>query len=421
MVRKEECMEIWTLKRQGYSHRAIARKLGVHRQTVKKYLATHEFPVYRAVKRTSALAPYYRMIEEWLSTENYHATRVHELLKHQGYAGGYETVKRAVRAIKEQRDRIAYLRFETMPGQQAQVDFAEFQTVSATGEVQTLAVFLLVLGYSRQMYIEFVERCTMTTFLDCHQRAFQFLGGVPQEILYDNMKNVVVRRHVGRAQFNSTFLDFCAHAGYTPVACPPYSPWVKGKVERPIDYLRERFWRGYTYTDLPRVNRDVQEWNRTVAMERIHGTTHEQVRLRFEREQPSLGPLPPRPYDTSEQVYRKVYKDCQLSFGGNRYVVPHTLAGKTVLLKIKACTLRVYDDETLAAEYAIPQTTGQLLAQPRFYEALKQDLEQRRRKYQAPCGKAKATRGLLANGLIHELVQRRPLAVYEALLEVAHV
>lgn len=151
MVGKEECMEIWALKRQGYSHRAIARKLGIHRQTVKKYLDSHEFPVYRAMKRSSVLTPYARMIEEWLSTEDYKATRVHELLQHQGYTGGYETVKRAVRQIKEQRDRIAYLRFETMPGQQAQVDFAEFQAVSATGEVHTLYVFLLVLGYSRQM------------------------------------------------------------------------------------------------------------------------------------------------------------------------------------------------------------------------------------------------------------------------------
>lgn len=420
MVRKEECMEIWALKRQGYSHRAIARKLGIHRQTVKRYLATHDFPVYRVARRTSGLAPYARMIEEWLSAEDYRATRVHELLQHQGYAGGYETVKRAVRKLKEQRDRIAYLRFETMPGQQAQVDFAEFQAVSATGEVHTLYVFLLVLGYSRQMYIEFVERCTMTTFLDCHQRAFQFLGGVPQEILYDNMKNVVVRRYVGRAQFNSTFLHFCAHAGYTPLACPPYSPWVKGKVERPIDYLRERFWRGYTYIDLTRVNRDVQEWNATVAMERIHGTTQEQVRVRFKREQPHLGPLPLRPYDTAEKVYRKVYKDCQVAFGGNRYVVPHPLVGKAVLLKITHGRLRVYNDETLVAEYEIPQATGQLLAQPRFYEALRQDLKQQRSKYQVPCRKARATVGL-TSGLIHEMVQRRPLALYEALVEVAHV
>lgn len=421
MVWKEECMEIWALKRQGYSIRAIARKLGIHRKTVRKYLETNEFPKYQAVERKSGLAPYHRMIEDWLSTENYQATRVHEMVRQQGYSGGYETVKRHVRMLKEKRDRIAYLRFETLPGQQAQVDFADFQSVSANGDVQTLYVFLMVLGYSRQMYIEFVERCTMTTFLDCHQNAFRFLSGVPQEILYDNMKNVVVRRHVGRAEFNETFLDFTVHDGYKPVACPPYSPWYKGKVERPIDYLRERFWRGYSYTDLDRVNRDALEWNTTVAMERVHGTTQEKVRNRFEREKPHLGPLPNRPYDTSEKVFRKVYKDCQVSFGGNRYVVPHPLAGRPVLLKIKNGMLRVYDDDRLSAEYQIPEAKGQLLSHPRFYEALKKDKEQMRRKYRTSLGKGKATRGLVSNGLIHETVEHRPLAAYEDLLEVRHV
>jgi hypothetical protein len=260
----------------------------------------------------------------------------------------------------------------------------------------------------------------MTVFLDCHQNAFRFLGGVPAEILYDNMKNVVVRRHIGKAEFNSTFLDFAAHYTFKPAACPPYSPWYKGKVERPIDYLRERFWRGYQYADLNRVNRDALDWNTTVAMERVHGTTKEQVKIRFDRERPHLGQLPNRPYDTSEKVFRKVYKDCQISFGGNRYVVPHTLVGKPVLLKIKNGTLRVFDDDTLAAEYQIPGTKGRLLAHPGFYEALKKDKEQQARKYRGSPGKAKATRGLVKNGLLHE-VQRRPLSAYQALLEVAHV
>src|SRR5574342_1229458 len=114
MVGKEECMEIWALKRQGYSNRAIARKLGIHRKTVSKYLEAREFPKYRAVKRSSALEPYYGAIEDWLGTEDYQATRVHELVVQQGYQGSYETVKRYVRQIKEKRDRVAYMRFETM-------------------------------------------------------------------------------------------------------------------------------------------------------------------------------------------------------------------------------------------------------------------------------------------------------------------
>jgi len=421
MVGKEECMEIWALKRQGYSSRAIARKLGIHRKTVKKYLENREFPRYRVQSRSSGLQPYYGVIQDWLEAEDYRATRVHELVVQQGYVGGYETVKRYVRRVKERRDRIAYLRFETMPGQQAQVDFGDFQVLGPDGQVQTLHVFVMVLGYSRHIYVEFVERCTMPVFLDCHINAFRAFGGIPCEILYDNMRNVVVRRHVGKVKFNVTFVDFAGHHGFKPVACPPYSPWYKGKVERPMDYIRERFWRGYHYRDLQRLNDDMGIWNSTVASVRVHGTTKERVCDRFERERQNLGPLPARPYDTSEKVTRKVYKDCQVSFDGNRYVVPHSLAGRTVLLKIKNGTLRVYNDDELCAAYLIPPGKGSLQAHPEFYEALRKDQEQLQRKYRIPTGKGKATRGLLKDGLSHEIVQRRPLSAYDTILEVAHV
>jgi transposase len=421
MVGKEECMEIWALKRQGYSTRAIARKLGMHRETVKKYLESREFPAYRARKRGSGLEPYHGVIEGLLEAEDYRATRVHELVVQQGYGGSYETVKRYVRSVKEKRDRIAYLRFETMPGQQAQVDFGDFQVLGPGGGTQTLYAFVMVLGYSRHKYVEFIERCTMSAFLDCHIKAFGFFGGVPGEVLYDNMKNVVVRRHAGKAEFNGTFLDFAAHYGFKPEACPAYSPWHKGKVERPMDYLRERFWRGYRYSCLERLNDDVGVWNGTVAAMRVHGTTKERVFERFEGERHRLGPLPVRPYDTSEKVTRKVYKDCQVSFGGNRYVVPHTLVGRTVLLRIKNGALRVYNDEELCAAYQIPPGKGKLQAHAGFYEALRKDREQMRRKYRMPEGKAKATRGILKHGLVHETVQRRPLSAYDSILEVAHV
>lgn len=430
MVGKEECMEIWALKRQGYSNRAIARKLGVHRKTVKKYLERTAFAQYRAVSRKSGLEPYYGMIDDWLSREDYQAARVHEMVGRQGYQGSYETVKRYVREVKQKRDRIAYLRFETLPGQQAQVDFADFKIILANGEVQTLYLFVMVLGYSRHLYAEFVERCTMTAFLDCHHNAFEFFGGVPCEILYDNMRNVVVRRQVGKTHFNETFLSFCAHYGFKPLACPPYSPWYKGKVERPIDYIRERFWRGYPYSTHSQANRDLFSWNGAVAKPRVHGTTKERVCDRFDRERPHLAEMPSCPYDTSEKVTRKVYRDCQISFAGNRYVVPHTLTGRVVLLKIKNGHLRIYDDDTLCAEYPCASGKGELLAHPRFYEALREDKEQRARKYRIPSGKARATRGLLKQGLLHETVQRRPLCVYDAILsapgeplcgEVAHV
>ncbi len=425
MVEKEECMDIWSLKRQGFSNRAIGRRLGLDRRTVAKYMAQREFPEYTVVHRQSGLAPYHQMIKDWLSDEDYQATRIHDLVQLQGYTGSYETVKRHVRCVKGKRDRVAYVRFETNPGLQAQVDFGDFKVTSQDGEEVTVYAFVMVLGFSRHMYVEFVEHCTMTIFLDCHKNAFGHFGGVPGEILYDNMKNVVIRRlaclhaparQTGCAVFNNTLLDFSAHYGFKPVACPPYSPWYKGKVERPMTYIRERFWRGYSFVDLARANRDVLDWVGTFAFHRIHGTTHQKVSERFKTEQSHLGEIPNRPYDTSEKVTRKVYKDCQISFGGNRYVVPHKMVGKRVLLKIKNGMIRIFHDEALLAVYRIPEGKGELVAHPRFYAALREDMEQNQRKYRTPPGKGKATRGLLKNGLRFEVVETRPLSAYDALI-----
>ena len=127
MIGKETTMDIWTLSRQGYSERAIARKLGLNRRTVSKYLKEGEIPQYKTVHRVSGLEPYHGMIQDWLSQDDYNATRIYGWLKLQGYEGSYETVKRFVRTEKEEKNRIAYVRFETLPGAQAQVDFADFQ------------------------------------------------------------------------------------------------------------------------------------------------------------------------------------------------------------------------------------------------------------------------------------------------------
>ena len=413
MVRKEECMDIWLLHRQGHSLRAISRMTGLHRDTVTRYLRSEEFPRYKAVDRRSKLEPYHQMIRDWLSGEDYQATRIYELVTCQGYRGSYETVKRYVGRVKGERDRVAYLRFETDPGFQAQVDFADFKVINPDSSEETFYCFVMVLGFSRHKYVEFVDRCTMPVFLDCHKNAFGYFGGVPGEILYDNMKNVVIRRLVGRAEFNATFSDFALHYRFKPVACPPYSPWYKGKVERPMDYIRERFWRGYRFTDLGRTNRDVLHWLNTVASERVHGTHREKVRDRFETEKPRLGEIPRRPYDTSEKVVRKVYKDCLVSFGGNQYRVPHKFVGRKILLKVKNGLLRAFYEAEFLVAYQIPAGKGRIVSHSWLIKALKNDQEQLRRKYRVPPkGKGKATRGLLKDGLRFETVQRRPLYEY---------
>jgi len=265
------------------------------------------------------------------------------------------------------------------------------------------------------MYIEFIDRCTMTAFLDCHKNAFGYFGGVPGEILYDNMKNVVVKHLVGKVKFNDTMMDFACHYGFKPIACPPYSPWCKGKVERPIDYVRERFWRGYVCWGREKANEDALKWLNTVAIERVHGTTKQKVSERFAAERNSLGSIPQRPYDTAEKFVRKVHKDCGFSFGGNRYVVSHRCVGREVLVKVKDGIMRIYLDDELITSYPLESGKGKVAAHPRFYEELKADQEQIRRKYRKPYGKGKATIGLVSHNNYRVDVQVRDLAVYDQL------
>lgn len=415
MIKPEKVMNIKSLKKQGYSKRAIARMTGVHRDTVKKYLEEGELPIYKKNIRQSKLDTYKPLIEGWLSQENYQASRIYELLICEGFEGSYDVVQRHVKTIKEKRDRVAYVRFETMPGQQAQVDFADFKIKCADGSELTIYCFVMVLGYSRHLYVELIDKCTMTNFLACHQHAFGFFGGIPAEILYDNMKNVVIKRMLNKIQWNKEFEAFAMHYGFKPLLTPTYSPWAKGKVERPIKYVRERFWRGYMFIDINQANINIRQWITTVAIDRTHGTTREKVSIRFSREKEYLGCLPHIPYDISEKARRKIYKDCQFSFGANRYVVPHEYVGKKVLLKIRNGIMRIFDDDQMIAVYNIPPGKGQVIANPKFYQRLLRDKEQLRRKYRKPYGKAKATRGLVKYGMQYEVVQRN-LSVYDELI-----
>jgi len=415
MINQEKVMDIKSLAKQGYKIRHIARITGIHRNTIKKYLEG-TLPVYKKSNRESCLKPYYGLIEGWLQQQDYQASRIYELLQGQGFKGSYDVVQRHVKKLKNKRDQVAYVRFETLPGQQAQVDFGDFVISCSDGSKLTIYCFIMVLGYSRKMYIEFIDRCTLANFLKCHQKAFAYFGGIPCEILYDNMKNVVIKKMVGLIKWNASFMAFCLHYGFKPLTTPAYSPWAKGKVERPIGYIRERFWRGYQYSDFKYANKDILEWLREVADDRIHGTTHEKVSARFEKEKPFLGPLPPNSYDISEKLWRKVYKDCQVAFDCNRYVVPHEYVGRDVLLKINDGELRIFHDDKLLVTYKVPEGKGQTLG-IELYERLRKDKDQIKRKYRKPFfKKAWATRGLLSGRMDIE-VRNRPLSEYQDLLD----
>ena len=410
-------MDIFTLKGKGLSQRKIARKLGISRNTVKKYLENPEFPdnQKRKGKRRSLLDPYMGNIEAWLSEDIFYTgTWIYERLSNMGFSGSYEIVKRKVHELRAERQKIAYMRFETEPGYQAQVDFGEFQVENADGIIKKLYLFSMILGYSRRIYGELIERCDLPTFLDCHIRAFEFFGGIPQEILYDRMRNVFISKIAGRSKFNDTLTGFALHYGFKPEVAPSYAAWVKGKVERPHSFIREGFWRGYGFVCVETANRDIQTWL-AKKEKRVHGTTHEVVCLRFAREAPHLKALPRQAFDTSYRVYRKVHKDCTVRFESNSYVVPHTLVGKEIILRVKGGTMRIFSDNALIVSYEIPEGKGHLVQDKRFYEALRKDHEMNRRKYShAKRSKGRARHTISPLKPPYDMdVEIRPMAIYD--------
>ena len=316
-----------------------------------------------------------------------------------------------VREIKQENGRIAYLRFETEPGRQAQVDFGDFKAVRPDGSERTLYEFSIMLGFSRTPYCEFLERCDMTSFLDAHQRAFAYFGGVPAEILYDRMKNVFIGKLSGKTQFTQGLMTLADHYGFEPKVAPAYCPWVKGKVERPMDFIREGFWRGYAFKDIQTANRDLFLFLEEKS-HRIHGTTGERVCDMFEREKPFLKGLPPNPCDVSERLYRKVAKDCTISVEGSRYEVPHTLVGKKIVVRLKDSMLRIYDGEKLMAVHTKSPVRGKLVQLAGLREAILADRQMNARKYaRRPKGKGKATISPVLGRYCVD-VQQRPLSIY---------
>lgn len=197
----------------------------------------------------------------------------------------------------------------------------------------------MVQGFSRAMYVEFVERCTMESFMGCHLRAFRHLCGVPAEILCENMKHIVICLENG----NPTFLHFSKHYGFTPRFCPPYIPWVKGKVDRPMDFLRETFWRGYSYRSFSQANDGVGTWIPKRFTSGFTGPTGSRWGCagsrRFLISVIFLLPITTARSSSSVRCTRTAF--------GNRYYIAAHFAGKKVLLKVKSGVIQIYHDADL--------------------------------------------------------------------------
>jgi transposase len=290
---------------QGGSKSALARQLGISRDTIHRWIRDGDLD--RDLEAVSVrygprpavptkLDRFKAVIEDRLAAyPDLSAVRLLEEIRAAGYGGGYTQLKAFVRRVRPPPPPDPVIRFKTPPGRQAQVDFARFRFPWGVRYA-----LLVVLGYSRLLWCRFYPRQDMRALIDGLEEAFAYFGGVPQERLFDQMKAVItrdLRLEGGALVRNAEFLRFARHWGFTARACRPYRARTKGKVERPVRYLRGNFVYGRTFLQDADLDHQRQLWLERVANVRVHGTTRERPRVRFDRDERFLlQPLAPRRY-----------------------------------------------------------------------------------------------------------------------------
>ena len=349
MLRGRDVQDIEELKRQGLSIRAISGLTGYDRKTIRKYLIQPESaPAYgprpAAPSKLDAFKSY---LDERLKAGVWNAQVLLRELRARGYPGGYTILKDWLQPQRESARTVAVRRFETPPGKQAQVDWGHLGTIEMDGEQWALNGFTFTLGYSRAMMAEAALDQKLGTLLKMHEEAFRQSGGVPEEILYDRMKTVWLEiDERGEVVWHPVFLDFARYWGFQPRLCRPYRAQTKGKVESGVKYVRRNFLCGLQGREpscLSDLNAQLRAWVWEVANQRVHGTTHEQVAVRWNVDQFSLQPMdgrPPYPYIDDE--LRKVARDAYVSWQGSRYSVPWEYAGRSVWVRERGSEVEVH-------------------------------------------------------------------------------
>jgi transposase len=399
MLSKEELIVLHHYLEQGLSKTRVAQRLGISRRTVQRHAVREERePQYGPrPPRPSILDPYKHYLKERLREyPELSAVRLLGEIQALGFGGRYTVVKDYV---KSQRPRSALRmeqRFEVEPGEQAQVDFATFKTPFGT-----VYALLVVLSWSRMLWVRFYLHQDQLTVLGGLHQAFLYFGGVPKTVLFDRMKTAVAGSdREGKALFNAEMLRFSQHYGFTPRACRPYRAKTKGRVERAVSYLRHSFFYARTFRDLEDLNAQVEIWLGATANARLHGTTGEVPAHRMERERPHLLSLPHHAYVPVISLGRRVTKDGFVSYNGNQYSVPDQLNHLQVEVQATLEEVKLYQDGRLLVVHPLLEGRGQRRLAP----------EHRRHRPETE---------LQETSLISEMVQvqRRSLDVYELVLQ----
>jgi transposase len=338
--------------RQGLTITQIASTLGIHRDTVAKWLARSRFERPRPAPRASLLDPFKGRITRLLDTHPYSAQQIFQRLREEGYRGGITILRDYVRRIRPPKLPV-YLKLHFAPGECAQIDWGSFGTVAVGNTRRRLSFFIIVLAYSRLMYVEFTVSQTMEHFLSCHEHAFKAFGGVPAKIMVDNLKSAVLQRLAGVAPvFNARYADFARHYGFTIAPCNVARANEKGRVESGVGYIKKNFLRGLELTEFGAIQAAAKLWLDSIANVRIHRETHQRPADLFAQEHQRLQPLPQNRYDVARTTTARASSQFRITLDANRYSVPAAYAHRRLTVKAYPDRVCIYFDAELIARHA---------------------------------------------------------------------
>jgi transposase len=363
---------------EGVGVRAIARRLSMARKTVRRILGRHHAPPKPAAEpRGSILDPYESAIRAVLDdAPEMLAPAVLERLRPLGYTGGVTILRDRLRRLRSRGQRAAFLTLDFPPGEAMQVDWADFG-FAVPGVPRRVSAFVAVLCYSRRLYIEFTLSQTMGTFLRCMERCLRFNTGTTLVDIFDNMKTVVLSHTATATIFNQKFLEYARARGFAVRACNVRKANEKGRVERPIGFVRRRFWPGRRVRDLLDLNTQAARWRDDFANGRVHEVTGKVPQLVFEHEEKRLlKPIPTTPFDTDDVVGMGVTKMFRVSFDRNRYSIPWRLASQQVVVRADDDCISVFLETKQIAQHRRSWDIGQDIEHPSHRRGL---LEERPR------------------------------------------
>lgn len=330
----------------------IAGKMSLDVKTVSKWLTRERFEARRSKGRSGKLDPHKANIQAWLEKHAYSAQQIFQRLCDDcDYTGGYTIVKDYVRKVRPRAEK-AYLSLSFAPGENAQVDWGHCGTVAVGNTRRALSVFVMVLSYSRQMYIEFTLSQKQEHFLACHEHAFEYFGGVPESVMVDNLKSAVLENKRGETpRWNPRYADFARDYGFDIVACNPRSPQEKGRVENGVGYVKKNFLRGRDFKDFHHIASCARQWLDLTANERVHRVTGQKPGVLWEKEKPFLQALPINPPNTATILRRRATSTFRLCVDGNRYSVPAEYANSHLDVHLGAHEILVFNADDQVARH----------------------------------------------------------------------